>query len=636
MSLGKHHAQVQVTFVRRRRACSSSSSWSRRWPRPRWRPALSWAGGRRSTPCRRRDRRRRRGSACSRRLAGRRALRQRRGAGRARARAARRPARRSSQRSGRRSPPRTPNAASGTRATRRRGRAPPARRATARARAIGITGSLRAVGQEDRHVAVGGAGVRPRACRRAAGSPTGRPARRAARRGAARSSASSRSPGRSRRARCARPAMPRALLARDQRLDQSPAMRAGRLRLRARAQVGAEDVVPGAHHVAAVDRHRPRRRVRKDEAHRPDRARSSSCATGTKSLPSAPRPCRMIIDARGAGPVSMFDRFEVHVAVIGCAGSRVSPIRAAIAAPCRAQRRKPPAVTSCARPRLGLDLLHAHTIGADAFGPGLEALVGGRADAVQVERDETEHAAMSCDDRATAPTHWPRTSCSSRSRPACCASASSRPRRGGCRRTSSTPACSTTAPSSVRLGEFYARRLLASGLEFDMLFGPAYKGITLAAAVGGRAGAARPQRALRLQPQGSEGSRRRRHSWSARRCAGRVVIVDDVITDGASKRESVEMIRRGRRRAGRGADRAGPDGARRQRRRPVRAVAVEDFERDYGLPVHADCDRWPTCCSILTLACRPGACARTPRASRATASAMESECDPTHRVARTA
>src|SRR2546427_7512817 len=33
-----------------------------------------------------------------------------------------------------------------------------------------------------------------------------------------------------------------------------------------------------------------------------------------------------------------------------------------------------------------------------------------------------------------------------------------------------------------RLGQFYARRLLASGVGFDMLFGPAYKGITLAAA----------------------------------------------------------------------------------------------------------------------------------------------------------
>src|SRR5213596_4041809 len=35
----------------------------------------------------------------------------------------------------------------------------------------------------------------------------------------------------------------------------------------------------------------------------------------------------------------------------------------------------------------------------------------------------------------------------------------------------------------MRLGEFYARRLLASGVAFDMLFGPAYKGITLAAAI---------------------------------------------------------------------------------------------------------------------------------------------------------
>ena len=63
----------------------------------------------------------------------------------------------------------------------------------------------------------------------------------------------------------------------------------------------------------------------------------------------------------------------------------------------------------------------------------------------------------------------------------------------------------------LRLGEFYARRLLASGLEFDMLFGPAYKGITLAAAVAIELGAARPQRAVRLQPQGSQRSRRRRH-----------------------------------------------------------------------------------------------------------------------------
>jgi orotate phosphoribosyltransferase len=62
-----------------------------------------------------------------------------------------------------------------------------------------------------------------------------------------------------------------------------------------------------------------------------------------------------------------------------------------------------------------------------------------------------------------------------------------------------------------RLAQFYAQRILASGIEFDMLFGPAYKGIPLAAAVAIEL-ARGPQRALRLQPQGSQGPRRRRHA----------------------------------------------------------------------------------------------------------------------------
>ncbi len=70
----------------------------------------------------------------------------------------------------------------------------------------------------------------------------------------------------------------------------------------------------------------------------------------------------------------------------------------------------------------------------------------------------------------------------------------------------------------ARLAEFYARRLLDSGVAFDMLFGPAYKGITLCRRGGHRAGATRPQRAVRLQPQGGQGARRRRH---AGRRAGR-------------------------------------------------------------------------------------------------------------------
>jgi hypothetical protein len=89
------------------------------------------------------------------------------------------------------------------------------------------------------------------------------------------------------------PAMPRSF-SRAISARRAPATRAARLVLAQLASVEAEDVVPGAHHVAAVDRHRPGRRMREDEADRPTAARSSSCATGTKSLPSAPRPCRMI------------------------------------------------------------------------------------------------------------------------------------------------------------------------------------------------------------------------------------------------------------------------------------------------------------------------------------------------------
>ena len=63
----------------------------------------------------------------------------------------------------------------------------------------------------------------------------------------------------------------------------------------------------------------------------------------------------------------------------------------------------------------------------------------------------------------------------------------------------------------LRLSEFYARRLLASGLEFDMLFGPAYKGITLAAAVASQFGLRGRVGALLVQPQGSKRSRRGRH-----------------------------------------------------------------------------------------------------------------------------
>jgi orotate phosphoribosyltransferase len=92
-----------------------------------------------------------------------------------------------------------------------------------------------------------------------------------------------------------------------------------------------------------------------------------------------------------------------------------------------------------------------------------------------------------------------------------------------------------------RLAEFYARRLLASGLDFDMLFGPAYKGITLAAAVTielARLGCNVPYAYNRKEAKDhGEGG-----TLVGAPVRGRVLIIDDVISAGTSVRESVAMI----------------------------------------------------------------------------------------------
>ncbi len=93
------------------------------------------------------------------------------------------------------------------------------------------------------------------------------------------------------------------------------------------------------------------------------------------------------------------------------------------------------------------------------------------------------------------------------------------------------------------LGQCYAAALARSQLGFDMLFGPAYKRNSARHYHGRRAGrASSPQRALGVQPQGSQGPRRRRQH-RRRAAQGRVVIVDDVITAGTAIRESVDIIR---------------------------------------------------------------------------------------------
>jgi len=132
-----------------------------------------------------------------------------------------------------------------------------------------------------------------------------------------------------------------------------------------------------------------------------------------------------------------------------------------------------------------------------------------------------------------------------------------------------------------RLGEFYAEAYMASGIACDQLFGPAYKGITLAAAM-----------AVALAERGHN------LPWSFNRkeakdhgegglivgapLKGRVLIVDDVITDGGAKRESIELIR------ARGANPAGVLIAfdRMERGRGERS-AVQELSQAFGIPVIA-------------------------------------------------
>jgi orotate phosphoribosyltransferase len=92
-----------------------------------------------------------------------------------------------------------------------------------------------------------------------------------------------------------------------------------------------------------------------------------------------------------------------------------------------------------------------------------------------------------------------------------------------------------------RLAEFYARRLLDCGVQFDMLFGPAYKGITLAAGV-----AIELARLGRNVPFAYNRKEAKDHGEGGTLVGapvqGRVLIIDDVISAGTSVRESVSMI----------------------------------------------------------------------------------------------
>lgn len=100
-----------------------------------------------------------------------------------------------------------------------------------------------------------------------------------------------------------------------------------------------------------------------------------------------------------------------------------------------------------------------------------------------------------------------------------------------------------TGGALARLGHFYARAAVESGIEFDMLFGPAYKGIPLVAVTA----AALAENHGRDLPYCFNRKETKTHGEGGRLVGapleGRVLVVDDVITAGTAIGESVDIIR---------------------------------------------------------------------------------------------
>ncbi len=138
-----------------------------------------------------------------------------------------------------------------------------------------------------------------------------------------------------------------------------------------------------------------------------------------------------------------------------------------------------------------------------------------------------------------------------------------------------------TGATLERLAQFYAKAILASGVKFDMLFGPAYKGIVLAA--GAAVALAREGRNVAFAFNRKEA---KDHGEGGdvigAPLAGRVLIVDDVLTAGTAVRESVAIIR----------DRsATPAGVAisldRMERGEGELSATQEIERRHAIPVIA-------------------------------------------------
>ncbi|PIB18400.1 orotate phosphoribosyltransferase [Vibrio rotiferianus] len=137
-----------------------------------------------------------------------------------------------------------------------------------------------------------------------------------------------------------------------------------------------------------------------------------------------------------------------------------------------------------------------------------------------------------------------------------------------------------TGRDLARLGRFYAAALVDSGIEFDVLFGPAYKGIpiatTTAVALADHHDIDTPYCFNRKEAKDhGEGG-----NLVGSALEGRIMLVDDVITAGTAIRESMEIIQAN------GADLAGVLVAiDRQEKGKGELSAIQEVERDFGCAI---------------------------------------------------
>ncbi|ARP39494.1 MULTISPECIES: orotate phosphoribosyltransferase [Vibrio] len=137
-----------------------------------------------------------------------------------------------------------------------------------------------------------------------------------------------------------------------------------------------------------------------------------------------------------------------------------------------------------------------------------------------------------------------------------------------------------TGRDLARLGRFYAAALADSGIEFDVLFGPAYKGIpiatTTAVALADHHDVDTPYCFNRKEAKNhGEGG-----NLVGSELEGRIMLVDDVITAGTAIRESMEIIQAN------GADLAGVLVAiDRQEKGKGELSAIQEVERDFGCAI---------------------------------------------------